>query len=182
MFYDDVLPYARQASAGTGLPVSAILAQWALETGRGTSILAGSYNYGGIKYTGNPGSQAGPGGHAVYDSPSSFVADYVRVLHLSFYDHVRAAAAQGPEAVFAAFTSAPAGVPRYAEDPAYSSKLLGVWRGDSLARYDGGGLVATQQGDTVQLAGIALPDLSPKVLGAVAAVAGAVLLFAISRD
>jgi flagellum-specific peptidoglycan hydrolase FlgJ len=180
-WYDDVLPLARQASAATGLQVSAILAQWGHETGRGTSNLAGSNNLAGIKYTGNPGSRAGNGG-AVYDSLSAFVADYIRVINLSFYDHVRAAAAQGPEAVFRAFTSSPPGMPRYAEDPAYSAGLLSIWRGDNLARYDGAGVVASQQGDTIQLAGVALPDLKPGVLGAIAAVAGAVLLLALSHD
>jgi hypothetical protein len=110
------------------------------------------------------------------------VADYIRVINLSFYDHVRAAAAQGPEAVFRAFTSSPPGMPRYAEDPAYSVGLLNIWRSDKLAAYDGGHVVASQQGDTIHLGGMALPDLSPGVLGAIAAVVGAVLLLALSHD
>jgi flagellum-specific peptidoglycan hydrolase FlgJ len=137
-FYDNNLLDARRASAMTGLPVSVILAQWALETGKGTSYLYGKGNLAGIKYTEQAGSYAEDGA-AGYYSRQDFLNDYSRVLHLSFYDHLRAAAAQGPEAVARAFTSAPVGVPRYAEDPAYSTKLIDLLNTDDLAQYDAAG-------------------------------------------
>jgi uncharacterized protein YgiM (DUF1202 family) len=59
-------PYAETTSKGTGLPVNFLLAQWAEESGYGTSSLAQYYNnFGGIK---DPNT----GGYKKYLSPEEF--------------------------------------------------------------------------------------------------------------
>lgn len=72
-FVQQMLPYAKTASAGTGLPVNLLLAQWAEESGYGTSSLAKFYNnYGGIK---NPET----GGFRKYMTADDFALDVVAV-------------------------------------------------------------------------------------------------------
>ncbi|MGB9858669.1 MAG: glucosaminidase domain-containing protein [Moorellaceae bacterium] len=62
-FVRRMLPIASQVSEETGLPPSLLLAQWALESGWGTSWLArNAYNFGGIKsYKGYPWGSIGGG-------------------------------------------------------------------------------------------------------------------------
>lgn len=176
-FFARFSPLAAQASQGTGLPVSVILAQWALETGYGQSALAQKNNLGGIKFTGNPGSYEADGGHAGYESVNAFLADYKRVVHLPFYQHVREAAAAGAEAVAMAWdNNVPAGTPRYAEDTQYSEKLLGILREYDLTRYDG-------QAVTVQLpAGVTAPAANSRFLLAAGLAVGLVALLIVGGD
>ncbi|MBE3590934.1 MAG: glucosaminidase domain-containing protein [Firmicutes bacterium] len=85
-FIDRVMPYARRAAAATGLPVSVILAQWGAESGWGRNDVARQNNLGAIY---------GSSGFRSYASLDEFTDDWIRVLHLPYYDAVRAAAATG---------------------------------------------------------------------------------------
>lgn len=80
-------PYANQAASVLGIPASAILAQWALESGWGTSHLAREHNnLGGIKRVPESAGGATPAdpssGFAAYPSLAGFGSDYVRVLQI----------------------------------------------------------------------------------------------------
>jgi flagellum-specific peptidoglycan hydrolase FlgJ len=126
---------ATDASRRTGLPVSFILAQWAHETGHGTSSLSRAHrNQGGIEFTGQPGSYNADGRHAGYDSDQAFLQDYVRVINLSYYDKVRATAQQ-PGATSESVAVA-MGASGYAEDPDYGKKLVSLLRSAALSLYD----------------------------------------------
>ncbi len=64
-------PYAEATNKGTGLPVNFLLAQWAEESGYGTSALAQYYNnFGGIK-------DSNTGGFRKYGSPEEFAQDVI---------------------------------------------------------------------------------------------------------
>lgn len=66
-------PYAEMASNGTGLPVNFLLAQWAEESGYGTSAIAQYYNnFGGIK---DPNT----GGFRRYPTAEDFAQDVIRL-------------------------------------------------------------------------------------------------------
>lgn len=86
--------YANRAAAALNMPADVILAQWALESGNGSSSLAKQHNnHGGIKYTSNSKTARKISGSpfADYASVNDFVTDYIRVLSLSYYKDVRAA-------------------------------------------------------------------------------------------
>lgn len=135
-YYARMYPWAAQASAATGLPISVILAQWGNESAHGESELARLHNnHGGIKYTGHADYDAD--GYAGYYSLSAFVRDYVRVVRLPFYDHVRAAATRGPEAVARAWAQPAPGGERYAESGYGGGQwLIDLMQQFDLARYD----------------------------------------------
>jgi len=89
--------YAARASQATGIPKEVILAQWALESGNGTSAKAvKNNNHAGIKL-GQKAVAAGKdsGGFAIYANLDQFVQDYIRVMNLSYYSGVRAAGKTG---------------------------------------------------------------------------------------
>ena len=66
-------PYAESASKETALPINFLLAQWAEESGFGTSALAKYYNnFGGIK---DPNT----GGFKRYGSPEEFALDVINL-------------------------------------------------------------------------------------------------------
>lgn len=103
-FEAQMVPYAEQASKATGIPVSVILGQWALESNWGTSKLSTKrLNFGGISQTKNAvpswsdavGTVARPanegGFYLVYNSIQSFVNDYITVMKNSRYASVRQA-------------------------------------------------------------------------------------------
>lgn len=124
-------PYAVDAGSRLGIPADVVLAQWAHETGYGSSSLARQHNnHGGIKAS-SGGKDYVAGAYAGYSSVSSFVNDYVRVMRLSYYDGVRAAGPRGAAAVIDALHRSP-----YAEDPAYGSKLQRIY--DSIRGAVGG--------------------------------------------
>ncbi|MEN6351392.1 MAG: stalk domain-containing protein [Syntrophomonas sp.] len=82
--------YAEVVSKGTGLPVNFLLAQWAEESGYGTSSLAQYYNnFGGIK-------APDTGGFREYLSPDEFAQDVIRIYtEHSQYDKLLADARAG---------------------------------------------------------------------------------------
>lgn len=72
-FVQQMKPYAETASKGTSLPVNFLLAQWAEESGYGTSSLAQYYNnFGGIK---DPDT----GGFKKYTTPDEFAQDVIAI-------------------------------------------------------------------------------------------------------
>jgi hypothetical protein len=121
-------PYADQVQRDIGMPRWAVLTQWALETGWGTSQLAvGGHNLAGIKHR-DP--RTGELVFATYSSVSAFVLDYERVMGLSYYDPVRAAFSHGVEATLWALGNSPWDAGRYGNPP--GQNLINLWR-SSLA-------------------------------------------------
>jgi flagellum-specific peptidoglycan hydrolase FlgJ len=85
-------PYANTAASALGMDASVILAQWALESGNGTSDMAVNHNnHAGIKWSqySKTAKKRSDSSFAHYNSLSDFVTDYVRVISLSYYDGVR---------------------------------------------------------------------------------------------
>lgn len=154
-YFYRMFPYAKQAAAGTGVPVAVILAQWAHETGFGTSDVAkNANNHGGIKYADGFSIADGKyGAYAKYNTLDKFVQDYIRVMNLSYYADVRAAGSD--QGAIDALGMSP-----YAEDPAYSSKISGIYSVYGLSgfnTYQGGAAPSGggQAGqDTAKLAAI----------------------------
>lgn len=98
-FINDYGSYAQIAAQQTGVPWQTILAQWANETGWGTSpAFVTGHNFAGVS----------PGGSvAYYPSVSAGLAAYIQTLNLPIYASVRTAAAQGPVAAAAALGQSP---------------------------------------------------------------------------
>ncbi|MFD0591156.1 glucosaminidase domain-containing protein [Paenibacillus sp. GCM10027627] len=86
--------YAARAAAAVDMPVEVVLAQWALESGNGTSGHAKNHNnHGGIKYSKHSKTalQRSDSQFAGYRNLDDFVTDYIRVINLGYYDKVREA-------------------------------------------------------------------------------------------
>lgn len=90
-FFEKMLPAAQTASKDLNIPVSVILAQWAIESAYGTSDLAQrSGNYAGITHVTSSIDYGATGRYADYKGNiDMFVQDYTRVLNLSRYKAVR---------------------------------------------------------------------------------------------
>lgn len=129
-FFADVAPDAKIASARTGVPVSVILAQWAIETGYGTSSawLTG-HNYAGVS----------PGGHvASYTDRPSGLAAYISTLSSQFYAAVRGAGS--PSAAAVALGDSPWAASHYG---GHGADLQTVITTNNLARFDTGATLVT---------------------------------------
>lgn len=128
-FIDRVLPYARRAAAATGLPVSVILAQWGGESGWGRNAVAQQNNLGAIY---------GESGFRTYASLDEFTDDWIRVIHLPYYDAVRAAARDGdPVAVARALGESPYDNGHYSQgDGTPGSFLIQIMNNFNLRDYD----------------------------------------------
>lgn len=96
-FAEHYHPAAAEAAHLTGVDANVILAQWAVETGWGSSALAiNHHNLAGIRWYGHAGTvqvggtrgKAGTG-FSGYPSVAAFVLDYAHTLRLSYYDAVR---------------------------------------------------------------------------------------------
>ena len=138
-FYTDMLPYAQQANAETGIPVSVVLAQWANESKRGTSLI-GKNNYAGIT---KGGVKAG---FANYDSISDFVDGWVKTITNGYYQGVLNTAQVGtPEQTAQALGDSP-----WDQDHYYinypGEKLVNLINSDNLKQYDTGGQVGVPFG------------------------------------
>lgn len=93
-FIDWAIPWAIEASRRTGVPWQTIVAQWAFETGWGTSAMfRESHNLAGVKRgKATAGMPVRPGGtFRHYASYEEGLEDWVRVMHLRYYDRVRTA-------------------------------------------------------------------------------------------
>ncbi len=146
-FVQQLWPHAREAARQLGVAPEALLAQAALETGWGRSVIAqpdgtSSYNLFGIKAAGNwNGKQASvptleyAGGvpvrsrasFRVYDSYAESFQDYVQLVRDNprYRDALRQAG--DPGAYLNALQSA-----GYATDPAYANKIVGILGSDTL--------------------------------------------------
>lgn len=131
------LPYAQQAHAATGWPVSVILAQWGVEHGWSVPTFTG-YNWGNVAAL--PGEQS-VGGTGTWGSPARFsyaptamdgLREYVHVAHLSIYASVaNAAASSGANAAAQALGRSPWDAGHYTNRNDPGSSLL-----DAMRRYD----------------------------------------------
>lgn len=132
-FFDDMLPYAQQASQKTDIPTSVILAQWAHESAFGQSDLAKrANNYAGIKYWGDNYINDGQSGmYANYNSTSRFADAWSQFMGGQRYAGVRNA--DTPEATIKAL-----GQSGYAEDSNYFNALSNMIDKYDLKKYDNG--------------------------------------------
>lgn len=125
-FINDVLAYA-QRGAQTGLMVSVILAQWANETGWGSSpYFTDGHNPAGIS----------PGGVvAAYPSLDAGVAAWIQTMDLPYYDAVRSA--QGRNAQAVALGESPWAGSHYDNGSGPGSMLIEIINENNLWTYDG---------------------------------------------
>lgn len=133
-FLDMALPHALRAAQATGLPVSVVLAQWALESGWGrTQIARELHNLGAITMSGQPPR------YRSYQSLEAFTDDWIRLLMLPLYQQVRTAATAGGsrEEVAEELGRSPYAESHYAEaghTPGWT--LVRIIRDSRLAEYD----------------------------------------------
>jgi hypothetical protein len=122
-YYTDALPWARQASAQTGVLTSVILAQWDVE-GQGWPP---AFN--------NPGDVGDPNnaGQTSYASIQAGVDAYVETMMLSYYSGVRSAV--GYVAQSQALGRSPWAASHYGNPP--GSDLISIIQTYSLTQYDG---------------------------------------------
>lgn len=138
-FFEKMAPYAQKAGTSLDIFPSTILAQWAIESGYGSSNLAqNANNYGGIKYVAGKSIASGQeGDFASYSSITQFINDYVRVMKLSYYDAVRAG--QTPQEEIQALVGS-----KYDEGKYSGGKtLLDILTKNNLSQYDAGAVVAS---------------------------------------
>mgnify|MGYP003375305317 CR=1 FL=1 len=109
-FLENMLPYAQQVQADTGVNAVNVLAQWAHETGYGTNSGAANNNYAGLyAYNGSPYGTSGKR----YTSISNFLTDYEKTISNKRYNGALTAAT--PTAFAQALKAG-----GYASDPNYS--------------------------------------------------------------
>lgn len=127
-------PLADEAARQLGhLSRWTILAQWAVETGWGTSSLCvHDHNLAGIRWYGHVGSFQVGGirgeqgtGFAGYGTLGAFIADYVRTMNLPAYSAVRAAV--GAEAGCRALGLSPWDAGHYRSGGVVGGSLLAAW-------------------------------------------------------
>ncbi len=145
----DVIDAARAAMVKWKIPASVTLAQWALESGWGAHLPAGSCNPFGIKArTGDP-SVTVPTREVVNGQSITIHAAFRKFDSIAeaFDDHGQLLATAGayasaraciPDA--AAFANALTG--HYATDPNYGALLNAIMRGSNLFQYDTGAIAA----------------------------------------
>lgn len=136
------LPYARQAHAATGWPVSMILAQWGLEQGWQTPTFTG-YNFGNcggladepfIPGTAAPGS---PSTFAYADTPEDGLRFYIHVAGLRYYDQVAPAGRKGgPVAAARALGASPWDAGHYTSNNDPGSSLIALMQQYNLQQFD----------------------------------------------
>ncbi len=127
------LPFAVQAHQTLGWPISMLLAQWGLEHGW-TAPDAQGYNWGNTTYAPNCPYQ---GSRFCYAStPQEGLREYIYTARLSFYDSVRAAVAQGAEAVALALGRSPWDAGHYGGADNPGSSLLTIMRNFNFYRFD----------------------------------------------
>ncbi|MCL8207193.1 MAG: glucosaminidase domain-containing protein [Actinomycetia bacterium] len=124
-FLKQIAPYVAQASAATGLPAPLIAAQWAFESGWGTSAAARmDWNLAGIKPW--AGARAGPDpAYAGYHSLADFTQGYIQFLeaNTNYRALLQAAHAGAPVAQLAALLTQSG----YAgHDATYGQKVLAL--------------------------------------------------------
>lgn len=121
------------AAKGTGVSRWTILAQWAVETGWGTSSLSQfDNNLAGIRWYGHAGTFQVGGlkgeqgtGFAGYHSIDAFIADYVATLNLPYYNGVRDAGSI--EAEIRALGASPWDAGHYLSGGVVGGSVLAAW-------------------------------------------------------
>ncbi|MEZ4296237.1 MAG: glucosaminidase domain-containing protein [Polyangiaceae bacterium] len=142
-FPPDVIKAAQDSQRDTGVPASITLAQWALESGYGKSMPAGSNNPFGIKAVGNqPGVDAmtkedyGHGKVSVsqkfrkFDSLSDAFKEHARLLSEGKYLKQVMEFKDDPDKMADALTGT------YATDTKYGSLLKGIMKSNNLYQYN----------------------------------------------
>lgn len=140
---------ALDAAGRTGVSAGAILCQWAVESGWGSSPLAVTWhNLAGVRWYGRPAQarQVGgvPGkigtGFGAYATLDTFAADYAHVLNLPYYAAVRAAIGVPDE--LRALGASPWDAGHYRAGGVRGGSLLVVWGtiGTILAGHGGFGV------------------------------------------
>jgi hypothetical protein len=126
-FVNEVLAQAQRGKGATGLEVSVILAQWANETGWGSSdFFSQGHNPAGIS----------PGGNvAAYPSLEAGVDAWISTMELSYYNGVRAA--EGRQAQAVALGESPWAGSHYDNGNGPGSMLIEIINENSLWLYDG---------------------------------------------
>jgi hypothetical protein len=88
-------PYAQRAATALKMPYEAVITQWSVESGDGTSDLARLHNnHAGIKVPSSRkfyGSSIPGSPFAHYSSLDAFTNDYISNMSLKYYNDVRAA-------------------------------------------------------------------------------------------
>ncbi len=149
-FFERILPYALETQALTGIPASVTMAQAALESGWGRH--APGNNFFGIKGRGPAGSQKLSTREFIGGRWQRRLADFRRYNNPleSFLDHAQVIS-QGRYLKHAMEHTGSAkgfvhalqsGKNRYATDPQYEVKILGLISRYGLERYDTGSLHA----------------------------------------
>jgi hypothetical protein len=125
-FINEVLGYAQRGKAATGVLVSVILAQWACETGWGSSdFFSQGHNPAGI----SPGGQV-----AAYPSLDAGTDAWIQTMDLSYYDGVRGAGGWNAQCV--ALGQSPWAGSHYDNGNGPGSILLDLVKENSLWTYD----------------------------------------------
>ncbi|MBK8256594.1 MAG: glucosaminidase domain-containing protein [Polyangiaceae bacterium] len=142
-FPPDIIKAAQDSQRETGVPASITLAQWALESGWGKKMPAGSNNPFGIKAVGNqPGVDAvtkedyGHGKVTVtqrfrkFDSLSDAFKEHARLLSEGKYLKQVMEFKDDPDKMADALTGT------YATDTEYGSLLKGIMKSNNLYQYN----------------------------------------------
>lgn len=147
----EIITAAQSSQAKWGIPASISIAQWAVESARGTRMPPGSNNPFGIKArAGEP--SVGARTREVINGQTVYINDGFRKfasIAEAFDEHGKFLATRSPYANARkvlpdanAFADALTGV--YATDPHYGAALKAIMRGANLYQYDVGGLVPAQ--------------------------------------
>lgn len=131
-FNEEDIRLAQEVNAKYGVPVSVTLAQYALESGYGSSTV-GKNNYFNIK--GN-----GTGGYRDYTSKEESFLDYGQLLSGSRYTDYTTGATTAEEYITGVKNAG------YAEDPDYISKVMNIINSNNLTSYDNGNYSNTGTG------------------------------------
>jgi cell wall-associated NlpC family hydrolase len=139
-FFTTVLTTAKKASTVTGVFVSVILAQWAVETGRGTSTaFVKGNNYAGVSASGSV---------TYFPNRTAGLTAYMRTMKQTTYEAVRAASTW--QAACVALGNSPWAGSRYAGGAVTGggpgSLLITVIENTNLTQYDTGGSKAGTTG------------------------------------
>ncbi len=150
-FFRKFAPYAVQTQQMYGIPASVTLAQAALESGWGKH--APGNNFFGIKGMGPAGFQLlrtreyrnGESQQVLakfrrYDDPLQSFQDHARVIHQSRYLRH---ALQHNDSAEGFITALQSGKRKYATDPEYTRKIMGIIHRYGLKKYDRKGLTGS---------------------------------------
>lgn len=134
-FSQEDINYAQEVNAQYGVPVSVTLAQYALESGWGSSTV-GKNNYFNIK--GN-----GTGGYRDYSSKEESFLDYGKLLTNERYTQYTTGATTAKQYITGVKNAG------YAEDPQYIEKVMKIINDNNLTQYDSGNYSSSGTGGII---------------------------------